>query len=248
MHLDTAAACAVIGLVSGWFVPQLIARIPEPQPSPDPRPVEPSPVSGETGSTSGASAKILYAELATAPGLAWKAALASALCAGLIGMEVGWEWSLTFLLYLCPVGVALAYVDYRTRLLPTRVIAPSYAVVGVLVLVTAAITRDTDDLVRAGAGWLVAGLAFWLLWRFTPGMGYGDVRLSGVLGIALAYLGWPELLVGIYSGFLVGTVGWIPLRLLRITKDRNFPFGPFMLVGAVVGVVWGGDVAGYLAA
>jgi leader peptidase (prepilin peptidase)/N-methyltransferase len=44
----------------------------------------------------------------------------------------------------------------------------------------------------------------------------------------------------------VGTVGWIPLRLLRITKDRHFPFGPFMLLGAVVGVVWGADVLGYL--
>jgi len=245
MHLDTAAACAVIGVVSGWFVPLLVRRIPEP--------VDPSLVDGETVSTSDGSAKVAtaakipYADLAAVPGLAWKAALASGVCAGLIGLEVGWEWSLTFLLYLCPVGVALAYVDYRTRLLPTRVIAPSYAVVGLLVLVSAAITRDADDLVRAGAGWLVAGLAFWLLWRFTPGMGYGDVRLSGVLGIALGYLGWPELLVGIYSGFLVGTVGWIPLRLLRITKDRNFPFGPFMLVGAVVGVVWGADVAGYLA-
>jgi leader peptidase (prepilin peptidase)/N-methyltransferase len=243
MHLDTAAICAVIGVISGWFVPLLVRRIPEP--------VDPSLVDGETVSTSDRStkvaAKIPYADLAAVPGLAWKAALASGVCAGLIGMEVGWEWSLTFLLFLCPVGVALAYVDYRTRLLPTRVIAPSYAVVGLLVLVSAAITRDMDDLVRAGVGWLVAGLAFWLLWRFTPGMGYGDVRLSGVLGIALGYLGWPELLVGIYSGFLVGTVGWIPLRLLRITRDRNFPFGPFMLVGAVVGVVWGADVAGYLA-
>lgn len=242
MHLDAAVACALIGLVTGWFVPQLVGRIPEPEPA------QPSLVDGEPVPTSDGSAKILYAELAAAPGLAWKAAVASGVCAGLVGLGVGWEWSLTFLLYLCPVGVALAYVDYRTRLLPTRIIAPSYLMVGLLVLVCAAITRDTDDLVRAALGWLVAGLAFWLLWRFTPGMGYGDVRLSGVLGIALGYLGWPELLVGIYSGFLVGTVGWVPLRLLRITRDRNFPFGPFMLVGAVVGVVWGADVADYLAA
>jgi leader peptidase (prepilin peptidase) / N-methyltransferase len=248
MHLDTALACAVIGLVTGWFVPQLIARIPEPQPA-EPVPAERAPAeSAPTQAAPARPAKILYAEVAAAPGLAWKSALASALCAGLIGAEVGWEWSLTFLLYLCPVGVALAYVDYRTRLLPTRVIAPSYAVVAALALLSGLLSSDTDALVRAAAGWLVAGLAFWLLWRFTPGMGYGDVRLSGVLGIALGFLGWPELLVGIYSGFLIGTVGWIPLRLLRITKDRNFPFGPFMLVGAVVGVVWGADVAGYLAA
>ncbi len=220
MHLDTAAVCAVLGLVSGWFVPLLVGRIPEP------------PNAGETG-------KIPYAVLAARPGLAWRCALASGACAGLVGGAVGWEWSLTFLLYLCPVGVALAYIDYRTRLLPTKVIAPSYVVVGLLVLLAAALTRDTDDLIRAALGWLVAGLLFWLLWRFTPGMGYGDVRLSGVLGMALGYLGWPVLLAGLYAGFLVGVLAWVPMRLLRITRDSNYPFGPFMLVGAVVGVLYG---------
>ena len=44
MHLDTAATCAAIGVVSGWFVPQLVARIPEPQPKePSPKPADPSP-------------------------------------------------------------------------------------------------------------------------------------------------------------------------------------------------------------
>ncbi len=225
-HLDTAAVCAVIGAVGAWFVPQLVGRLPEPE-----EPAEDKPT---------------YAALAAHPGLAWKCALWGAGLAGLMGLETGWVWALTYLMYLVPVGVALAYVDYRTRLLPTRVIAPSYAVVSVLVLVCFAFDRDVDDLVRALLGWLVAGLMFWFLWRFTPGMGYGDVRLSGVLGIALGYLGWGELIVGLYAGFLVGTVGWIPLRLLRITKDRHFPFGPFMLLGAVVGVVWGADVLGYL--
>ena len=70
-------------------------------------------------------------------------------------------------------------------------------------------------------------------------MGYGDVRLSGVLGIALGYLGWGELLVGLYAGFLLGGGRLVPLRLLRIAKDRHFPFGPFMLLGALVGVVLG---------
>ena len=56
-----------------------------------------------------------------------------------------------------------------------------------------------------------------------------------------------RLLVGVYAGFLLGSVGWIPLRLLGITRDRNFPFGPFMLLGAVVGIVWGADIGGYLA-
>jgi leader peptidase (prepilin peptidase)/N-methyltransferase len=239
MHVDTALACAVVGAVSSWFVPWLVARLPEPAAAPEDE-------TGDTDPLAPDEEKPPYVDLAATPGLAWKSALAGAVCAGLIGLEIGWAWPLTFLLYLVPVGVALAFVDFRTRLLPTRLVAPSYLVVGVLVLLSGVVTGDGAALVRALLGWLLAGLLFWLLWRFTPGMGYGDVRLSGVLGMALGYLGWGELLTGIYAGFLVGVVGWVPLRLLRITRDRKLPFGPFMLAGAVVGILWGADVAGHL--
>jgi len=240
-HLDTAAVCAVIGAVGGLLVPQLVARLPEPVKDTVPATANGAP-EPEVERKPEAEPKPLYADLAAHPGLAWKCAVWSAALAGLIGLATGWIWPLLYLLYLVPVGVALGYVDYRTRLLPTRIIAPSYLVVGVLVLVCFAIERDLDDLFRALLGWLIAGFVFWFLWRFTPGMGYGDVRLSGVLGMALGYLGWGELLVGMYAGFLVGAVGWVPLRLLRITKDRHFPFGPFMLLGAVVGIVWGAPI------
>ena len=222
-HLDTALFCAVVGAVAGWFVPLLVGRLPEP--------AEP------------ADDKVPYATLAASRGAAWKCAAWSAATAALVGLGTGWTWALLYLLYLVPVGVALAWVDYRTRLLPTRIIAPSYLVLVALLPLCAVLDQDLDALLRALLGWLAAGLVFWFLWRFTPGMGYGDVRLSGVLGLALGYLGWAELVIGIYAGFLVGVVGWLPLRLLRITQDRHFPFGPFMLVGAVVGVVWGPAIA-----
>ena len=242
-HLDTAAVCALIGAAGGLLVPRLVGRLPEPA-----RATVPAAVDGgaqpveEPVEEPESEPKPLYADLAAHPGLAWKCALWSGGLAGVIGLSTGWIWPLLYLLYLVPVGVALGYVDYRTRLLPTRIIAPSYLVVGALVLVCFAIEQDVGDLVRAVLGWLIAGFVFWFLWRFTPGMGYGDVRLSGVLGMALGYLGWGELLVGMYAGFLVGAVGWIPLRLFGITKDRHFPFGPFMLLGAVVGIVWGAPI------
>jgi leader peptidase (prepilin peptidase)/N-methyltransferase len=74
-------------------------------------------------------------------------------------------------------------------------------------------------------------------------MGYGDVRLSGVLGIVLGYLGWGPLLVGVYAGFLLGGLGGTLLTVLRIVDRKAYPFGPFMLLGALVGVLWGSDVA-----
>jgi len=132
--------------------------------------------------------------------------------------------------------------------LVTKVIAPSYAVVAVLAALSAWAESDVQALVTAALGWLVAGGTFFLLWFIYPrGMGYGDVRLSGVLGIALGYLGWGEILVGVYAGFLVGAIGGLALSTLRIVDRKAYPFGPFMLVGAVIGVVLGPYVAAWYA-
>ena len=57
--------------------------------------------------------------------------------------------------------------------------------------------------------------------------------------LALGYLGWGELLVGLYAGFLLGGVGGGLLSVLRVVERKAFPFGPFMIVGALVGVVAG---------
>ena len=69
---------------------------------------------------------------------------------------------------------------------------------------------------------------------------FGDVRLAGLLGIGLGWVGWGPLLVGVYAGFLIGGLGGGLLSLLRVVERKGFPFGPFMLVGAVVGLLWGG--------
>ncbi len=169
----------------------------------------------------------------------WKCALASAVSAAAIGLALGWSWSLLVVLPLVPVGVALAVIDWRTRLLPTRLIAPTYAMTLVTILVAwLADGRDLADLQRTALGWLIYGGMFFLLWFVYPrGLGYGDVRLSGVLGLALGWVGWSELLLGIWNGLLLG--GIIGGVLAMVTRRRDYPFGPFMLVGALSGVVLG---------
>jgi leader peptidase (prepilin peptidase) / N-methyltransferase len=219
MHLVVAAWCAALAGVLGLAVPRLVRVLPEPAIDPD-------------------DPKTPYADLAAAPGLAVKAALFSALAGGTLGAVLGADWSLLFLLVLCPVGVALAYVDWRVRLLPTAIIRPTFAVVAVLLLAAALLEGEPRRLLWALVGLVVVRGFYWLLWRFTPGMGKGDVRLAGIVGLVLGYFGTPALLVGGYAGFLLGAVCWVPMRLLRLTTDRYFPFGPFMLVGVVVGVVW----------
>jgi leader peptidase (prepilin peptidase) / N-methyltransferase len=220
--LVTLALAAVVGALGGALAPRVVAALPEPTDTDD------------------ASDKISYRQLGGAPGLAPALAVASAAACALLAWVLGWSPPLPMWLYLGVVGVVLTYVDWRTRLLPTRLIAPSYAVVALLAVLASALASDWGALLRAGLGWALAGGLFFLLWFVYPkGMGYGDVRLSGVLGIALAWLGWAELLVGVYAGFVLGALGGGVLALLRVVDRRRYPFGPFMLVGAVVGVLAG---------
>lgn len=242
---DAAVAAVALALVCGalgLLVPALVARIPEPEPAPVDEPVaeHDTALASVVGVPAEEEPKEPYAHIARLPGLAVGSAVVCAVAGALVGWSVGADWDLLPLVPLVPVSVALAVVDWRTRLLPTKVIAPTYALTIALTLVTWLLTGDTDDLVRAFWGWLVAGGIFFVLWFVHPrGLGYGDVRLAGLLGIALGHLGWGALLVGVYGGFLLGGVGGGLLALLRVVERRAFPFGPFMLVAALVGVCVG---------
>ena len=92
------------------------------------------------------------------------------------------------------------------------------------------------------AGLVVAVFYFVLFFIYPSGLGFGDVRLAGVLGLALGYLGWGEVWVGIYAGFVLGGLIGLALRLTKVVRQRHVPFGPFMLLGALAGVVWGDPI------
>jgi leader peptidase (prepilin peptidase) / N-methyltransferase len=224
----TLLVAAVVGGAGGACAPRVIAALPEPEAAAD------------------AAGKVTYRELAQARGLTAGSALTGAVVCAVLARQLGWSPPLPMWMYVAVVGVPLAYVDWRTRLLPTRIIAPSYVVVIALAVLASVLAADWGALARAGAGWAVSGGLFFLLWFVYPkGMGYGDVRLSGVLGIALGWLGWAELLVGVYSGFLLGALGGGLLSLLRVVDRKRYAFGPFMLVGAVVGVLTGPAVGAW---
>ncbi len=233
-QLAAAAVAAVLCGAAGLLVPSMIGRLPEPEPEPDEEPLP------------GEEPKELYVDIATRPRLALVAAAWSAVCGGLVGLATGWTWDWLVAVPVVPVLVALSVVDLRTRLLPKVLTRGAGALVALTILVAWVATQDTSDLVRAVVGALMAYVVFALAWFiYPPGMGYGDVRLSAVLGGALGFLGWGPLFVGLYAGFLVFAVPGLLLALVR--WDRRllrtaYPFGPFMIVGALIGVLWGTDL------
>lgn len=152
--------------------------------------------------------------------------------------------------YLAMTSIALALIDLDVHRLPNALVLPGYAVGVVLLGAAALLQGDLVALGRlaAGAGILLA--LYLLLVLISPrGMGLGDVKLAGVLGLFLGYLGWGQLAVGAMAGFVLGGLfGAVLLMLRRAGRRSGIPFGPWMLAGAWIGIVLGQRIAGgYLA-
>ena len=119
--------------------------------------------------------------------------------------------------------------------------------VGGILVIAALATFDWDSLVRAGIGWAATFVLVLLMWLVYPkGLGYGEVRLSGVLGMALAWEGWPQLVIGLYAAFVLGGIVGGVLSALKIVDRKGYAFGPFLMGGAWIAVVVGPAITDWL--
>jgi leader peptidase (prepilin peptidase) / N-methyltransferase len=160
-------------------------------------------------------------------------------------IRIGFSAELPAYLYLGAIGVALALIDIDVKRLPNVIVLPSYIVSAVLLAAAALVEQEWADLLRAGLGMAALYAFYFVLALVYPrGMGFGDVKLAGVLGGYLGWLGWAEVVSGGFLGFLFGGVVGGGLMLARRAGRRSMiPFGPFMLAGALVAILWGGALA-----
>jgi len=142
-----------------------------------------------------------------------------------------------------------AIIDAETHRLPNALVLPAYPVAAVLLTVVAALTGSWSSLLMALVGGVILGGLYLLLALAWPaGMGWGDVKLAGVIGILLGWLGWEALAVGSIAAFLLGGIVGIALLLAGRGPKAQVPFGPWMLVGAWIGILAGAPIAtAYLA-
>lgn len=148
-------------------------------------------------------------------------------------------------LYLAAVSIALALIDLDTHRLPNRIVLPSYAVGAVLLGAASVIARDWSHLVTMLAGGVALFVIYFVIAIAAPrGMGFGDVKLAGVLGLFLGYLGLGQLVVGAFAAFLLGGLFSIGLLIARRAgRKTGIPFGPWMLAGAWLGAIAGAPLA-----
>jgi leader peptidase (prepilin peptidase) / N-methyltransferase len=147
-----------------------------------------------------------------------------------------WTW---FVL----IGLLLGIVDVREHRLPNRVLLPGTALAVLLLAVAALVSDRWDDLGRG----LLAGLAcFALLLTMAlispSGLGMGDVKLVALTGLYLGWLGWPNVVAGLFLGFLAqALLGAVLLAARRTGLKGDLPFGPALLAGALTSALLSGS-------
>jgi leader peptidase (prepilin peptidase)/N-methyltransferase len=159
--------------------------------------------------------------------------------AGVVGLYGLTVTALAYLFFVV-VGVWLSAVDIRLRILPNRVVVPAAGIGLVLLLAATTIDGASEGVAQHALRVVIGGVVlfgvFLVLALISPrGLGMGDVKFAGFVGIYLASDGWRTLLIGAAAGFVgAAIVGVVLLVLRRTTLGAAIPFGPMMFLGALV--------------
>jgi len=169
----------------------------------------------------------------------WWLVIAVALAWASLTFRIGGyaQWSLLpAYLFLGVIGAALTFIDLDVHRLPDVIVLPSYPAALLLLLVPTVVTGEWAWLLRAVLAGAALFLAYLVLALVSPGgggLGFGDVKLAGLLGLFLGWVGWGPVLVSVMAAFLIG--GVIALLLLlarRASRSSHIAFGPSMILGA----------------
>lgn len=140
----------------------------------------------------------------------------------------------------------LVVVDLAAHRLPDVLLTPLYPVALGCFAILSVLDGQYSDLWRSMLAGVALGAGYMVLALISPsGMGMGDVKLAGLLGVVLGWYGWEQVLTGTIAAFVLGGMFAVALLLTsRANRKTQVAFGPWMIAGAVVGLVWGATVLG----
>jgi leader peptidase (prepilin peptidase)/N-methyltransferase len=161
------------------------------------------------------------------------------------GLRFGLDAVLPAYCLFFAVLVTVAAIDVEQRVIPNRVLRPALALTVLLLGGAAIVDGAGRAALDAFIGGALAFAAMFLVHLAQPrGLGFGDVRLAGFIGLYLGWLSLGDVAVGLVLGFLLAAVGG--LVLIAATGSGflvRLPFAPFLGAGAVLAVLWGGPLA-----
>ncbi|GAB2462812.1 A24 family peptidase [Jatrophihabitans fulvus] len=154
----------------------------------------------------------------------------------LAGLTAGLSLVLLPMLALALVSTPLVVIDREHHRLPNRLVFTLAVAAPVLGTLVALAYGEWHPLLRAAEGAAAVFAVLFLLAFVSPkAFGYGDVKLGGILGGYLGWFGWAYVYYGIFAGFVLGTVvSIVLLATRRATMKTAIPFGPMLILGALV--------------
>ena len=151
-------------------------------------------------------------------------------------------WQAILLAPFSALLVALSVIDFRHHRIPNVLVYPSVLISGVYVVLADLVGGHLDAL-RGVLGFLAYGVGLLIVALIAPkGMGMGDVKLAGLIGLVLGSIGLGIVAVAAGVGILLGGVGAIVVLLMGASRKTRIPYGPFMAAGALIAVFFGTSI------
>jgi leader peptidase (prepilin peptidase)/N-methyltransferase len=156
-------------------------------------------------------------------------------------VRFGFSWALPAYCLFFAALLAISVIDLDHFIVPNRIIYPTLFATVPLLAGAALGDRSWRALEHASLGGLIGFGALFVIHFVSPrGMGFGDVRLAGIIGIYLGWLGYSHIALGLFLAFGLASVVGIGLIVTRLRTRRDaLPFAPFMAAGATIAVLWG---------
>jgi leader peptidase (prepilin peptidase) / N-methyltransferase len=182
-----------------------------------------------------------------APGIDTPARVAAACILG-AAVEAAMIWRfgrsapLVAFLYIGAAGTVASVNDLLTRRIPNAVVLPSYPAAAALFVTAAGFEGHWWWLVRAAIAMVVLAGAYLAVAMLLPGqLGLGDVKLAGLLGVALGWLGWSPVVTGTVTAWLLAAMV-VGVQGVRLRGDRRtvVPLGPYLCFGALIAIMTAG--------
>ncbi len=152
-------------------------------------------------------------------------------------------WQAILLAPFSALLVALSVIDLRHYRIPNVLVYPA-VLISAAFIVVADLAGGHLDALRGLLGFLAYGVGLLVVALIAPrGMGMGDVKLAGLIGLVLGSIGLGLVAVAAGAGILLGGVGAIVALLFGASRKTRVPYGPFMAAGALIAVFFGSAIA-----
>jgi len=163
-------------------------------------------------------------------------AVVAAVLGACAGYAAGWSAALPAFLAFAVLATPLVVVDAQAHRLPDRLVLPAAVCALGLLAVAAAVRGDWPALGRAAVGGAIVFAVFFLVALASPSsLGYGDVKLAGVIAVYLGWLGWGHVFYGVFAGFVLGAVvAMAMLASRRASLKSDIALGPALIAGALL--------------